>query len=179
MKRYCIGLILLSLTFLSCNSISKSNQQKIIQIDNGKVEFQTSSAFIQIILINNPNKVIKEWDETAESYIPGIPTSIKCKIGETMLPFIIFSSLENKNKKMDISYNAKLKKPNNIYSKNIGENLKIINGDLPPKMFFRSRDTCGWTFDNTDPLGKYSIEIEIFENSKKVTSYSMNFELTS
>lgn len=167
LKRNTVGFIFL--VFFALTSIAQTTSEK------GAIDFSNKEYFLMISLVNNHKEVISNWDTNPEKYTPEVSPKKTFKIGDTVVPFIVFSS--TKRDSVNLKCNFYLVKPDGKISSNKGDEINIANGKVKKTLLYRSASVFGWTFDDTDPLGKYEIHIEIYDNERFREKFVLTFEL--
>jgi hypothetical protein len=157
--------ILFSLLFIIITSFFNLFADEIIILKDNEVNYDKNGLSIHIALVNDWEGTLKEWDKPSDQ-LPIIKTCYEFKRGDLAVPFIMYGTDALKDGKAKIIYSVKIIKPDgSLYSEH--KNLKVIDG-IPPQGFGRFQDVLGLKIENNDPLGKYSMEILVDDQFKKV-----------
>jgi hypothetical protein len=143
--------------------------------NDGFMTFPYKKYVFQILLYNDVEKVMDIWD-TPDS-IPGLPpVSTKTIKNGNISPFIIFSTIKDKN--VDLTYDMRLALPDDtILPIGVVNNLIIAQRDVNKNTFYRADQIYTYTFDERFKPGKYQIIILINEKGKTILISKMEFEI--
>lgn len=170
MKKFCFILVLLSLFLASCVSLQDATIST-----TGTVQFSDESIDVLVILVNDLKAAINNWNSVPENKAPITKSTQTVSLeNNSIAPFIVYA-IRNQSS-YPIYYDCELVKPHNMHSKFKGEKLFLCKqqpkrGDL----FYLASQNYGWSLDETDPDGEYTILIKIYTDKNIIREFRMNF----
>lgn len=145
------------------------------EIDSLKALADYKSSDLQIIFaLINDRGFFDEWQKPE---LPKISTEDTYKRGEEAIPVIIFGTdRKDVDGNANLSYDIKITKPDgSIYGE--FKQLEIWNGAPAPMMHLLKQPII-ISLEEKDPLGVYTVEAKVYENTKKQTiSFKLTFKV--
>lgn len=129
---------------------------------NAKTEYRSDDLQVFFALINDPG-FFEEWEKPEPPRIAPIQTY---KRGDQVIPIILFGTDRvDSLGKANLTYDITITKPSGeIYGE--FKQLRIWDGPVKQLMYLLKQPVAIY-LEKTDPLGKYTVAVKIYENVKK------------
>lgn len=173
MKKSVVSIILI----LLCYSVFAGS--KVVKSDEtGKAQFDSKDISIVVLLVNDFEATLQNWNSTPTNEYPIIASTSKASLkNDTVVPFIVYKV--NKLKTFPVYYDLELIEPDGTKARDSGYKLIFSEKKPPvPNALFPVAQNAGWKLDKTDDEGKYKIAIKVYTNKKVLAEFEMPFEFT-
>ena len=146
-------------------------QQKALFTDEGYIQFKNDKFFILFVLVNDLQASVDAWKKPET---PTIYETTKVKMNEPISLFILYTTMEDA---IDLTYNFRIRKPNETFSDFGHDGLIISNTVIKKGVLYPANTMPTMIFDEKEETGVYYYIVQLFNHNEYIESFILKFNL--
>lgn len=139
-----------------------------LRLESDQAVYNKDGLILWVVLVDNPDSFLREWVNPATPGSPRIQGRTAFHRGDIVLPAILYQTDGlTPEGRADIRYSFIFKRPDGSIYEEMKD--KVVVDGMPPKGVGLFREMMGLKIEDTDPIGPYSLLVEVTDRVKNVT----------
>ena len=145
-----------------------------VHSDKGHITIESNDLLLSVILVNDINQAIYEWDNVPVDETPKIVSTTKVNsTNNSIAPFIVYQC--RNQEEYPVYYDVELIDSNGKVSDQKKKIEMIENKPNNPEYMYSVRKNYYWVFDDSDKKGNYIVRVTAHTASKVIAVFDLDF----